>query len=82
MCIRCSTLYNGLGLTSVKRTTYFSALCPVLGFFFFLDRHGDGGGFFLACEDFGGRFDDSFPVRAFFSFFFSVDEVALTDFTF
>ena len=26
--------------------------------------------FFLACEDFGGRFDDSFPVRAFFFFFF------------
>ena len=31
---------------------------------------GDNGGssFLLACEDFGGRFDDSFPVRAFFFF--------------
>ena len=26
--------------------------------------------FFLACEDFGGRFDDSFPVWAFFFFLF------------
>ena len=27
---------------------------------------GDGGGIFLACEDLRGRFDDSFPVCAFF----------------
>ena len=30
-----------------------------------------GGGFFLTCEDLGGRFDDSFSVSAFF--FFQVD---------
>ena len=30
---------------------------------------GGDGSFFLACEDLGGRFDDSFPACAFFFFF-------------
>ena len=29
-----------------------------------------GGGFFLACEDFGGMFDHSLPACAFFFFFY------------
>ena len=29
-----------------------------------------GGDFFLACVDFGGRFDDSFPACTFFYFYF------------
>ena len=29
---------------------------------------GEGGGFFLACEDFGRMFDNSFPACAFFFF--------------
>ena len=32
-----------------------------------------GGGFFLACEDFGRMFDHSFPVCTFFFFFFKVE---------
>ena len=31
-----------------------------------------GGGFFLACKDFGRMFDNSFPACAFF-FFFKVE---------
>ena len=27
-------------------------------------KHGGCGGFFLACEDFVGRFNDSFPADA------------------
>ena len=34
---------------------------------------GDGGGFFLACENFGRMFDNSFPACAFFFFFFKVE---------
>ena len=30
---------------------------------------GGGGGHFLACKDWGERFDESFPARAFFFFF-------------
>ena len=33
-------------------------------------RYGGGGGFFLACEDFGRMFDSSFPACAFLFFFF------------
>ena len=40
-----------------------------------------GGGFFLACENFGGRFEDSFPVSAFLSFL-SGDQLADTNSTF
>ena len=31
---------------------------------------GGGGGLFLACEDFGRMFDNSFPACAFFLSFF------------
>ena len=33
-----------------------------------IPSHG-GGGFFLACEDLGRMFDNSFPVCVFFFFF-------------
>ena len=32
-----------------------------------------GGGFFLACEDFGRMFDHSFPARVFLVFCFEVE---------
>ena len=38
---------------------------------------GGGDGFLLACEDFGGRFDDSFPACAFI--FLSGDQLAHTN---
>ena len=38
---------------------------------------GGGGGFFLACEDFGRMFDQSFPACAFSSLFLSGDEISL-----
>ena len=31
-------------------------------------NHGGGGGIFLACEDLGRMFDNSFPACAFFFF--------------
>ena len=37
-----------------------------------LSRGSGGGGSFLACEDFGRMFDQSFPACAFFFFFFEV----------
>ena len=42
---------------------------------------GGGGGFFLTCEDFGGRFNDSFPACAFF-FFLSGYQLTYTNSTF
>ena len=32
-----------------------------------------GGGFFLACEEFGRRFDKLFSASAFFFFFFEIE---------
>ena len=40
---------------------------------------GGDGSFFLACEDLGGRFDDSFPACAFFFFFLSGDQLSHTN---
>ena len=36
-----------------------------------------GGGFFLACEDFGRMFDSSFPTCAFVCVFFCKVEISL-----
>ena len=36
-------------------------------------HQGGGGSFFLACEDFGRMFNHSFPICAFFLFFFEVE---------
>ena len=33
-----------------------------------IDDDNDDDGFFLACEDFGGRFDYSFPLHTIFIF--------------
>ena len=33
----------------------------------------DGGGLFLACEEFGRMFDNSFPACTFYFFFYSGD---------
>ena len=38
--------------------------------------YGGGGGFFLACEDFGRMFDNSFPACAVFLFFFYEVEIS------
>ena len=32
-------------------------------------KHGGGGGFFLACENFGKMFNNEFPAGAFIIFF-------------
>ena len=44
----------------------------------------DDDAFFLACKDFGGRFDDSFPACTlnFFFFFGSGDQLTHTSSTF
>ena len=55
-------MYRIYGIFGVERLKH--VLAEVMFVWFY------GGGFFLACEDFGRMFDNSFPAFAFFSFFF------------
>ena len=77
--LRSNEKLQGENLTDFRRPatcTFLRGILKVsateqLVFKFICDLIGGGGGFFLACEDFGSTFDSSFPVCAFFlSFFF------------
>ena len=46
--------------------TWVMALYDLRGWLGVKSGGSGGGGFFLANEDFGGRFDESFPACAFF----------------
>ena len=64
------TFANGWASNSKYVIRFRSVLNKGLG-----NGGGGGGGdsFFLSCEDFGGRFDESRPISVFLFFFFKVE---------